>query len=189
MKIILLFLILCNIAFSEQFKTEPQAIETINIPDGHRVASLTNRYTFAIPEDFKTEHADFTSMEFMIVYSTATTKKSIFNFSDVPPDKVGFNPKRHGLDYTRREFISAIYDNSHNSNKDIVNTRKLIFDDSNNITVYKRDGFLFFREDRKSGNININIASPVNDDILMAIFHAKDESLILNFIKSLKPIE
>ncbi len=187
MKIILLFLILCNVAFSEQFKTEPQAIETIDTPDDHRIASLTNRYTFAIPKDFKTEHADFTSMDFMIVNST--TKKSIFNFSDVPPDKVSFNPKIHGLDYTRREFISAIYDKSHNSNKDIVNTRKLIFDDSNNITVYKRDGFLFFREDRKDGNINIKIASPVNDDILMAIFHAKDESLILNFIKSLKPIE
>ncbi len=187
MKIILLFLILCNVAFSEQFKTEPQAIETIDTPDGHRVASLTNRYTFAIPEDFKTEHADFTSMDFMIVNST--TKKGIFSISDVPPDKAGFNPKTYGLDYTRREFISAIYDNNHNSNKDIVDTRKQIFDDSNNVTVYKRDDFLFFREDRKDGNININIASPVNDDILMAIFYAKDESLILNFIKSLKPVE
>ena len=85
---------------------------------------------------------------------------------DAPPDKVGFNPRTYGLGYTRREFISAIYDNNHNSNKDTVDTLTQIFDDSNNITVYKRDGFLFFREDRKNGQTSISISSPINDDIL-----------------------
>ncbi len=103
---------------------------------------------------------------------------------------VSFNPKTYHLDYTRHEFISAIYDNNHNSNKDIVDTRKLIFDDSNNITAYKRDGFLFFREDRKNGQTSISISSPINDDILMAVFYdTNDENIIMNLIKSLKSVE
>ncbi len=61
---------------------------------------------------------------------------------DVPSNKVSFNPKTYS--YTRRKFISAIYDNNHNSNKDIVDTRKQIFDDSNNITDYKRETVFYY---------------------------------------------
>ena len=67
---------------------------------------------------------------------------------------------------------------------------------SNNIAVYKRDGFLFFREDRTdvpetnipAAKTTFVISSPVNDEVFSLDFLVDDEDVKMNFIKSFNPL-
>lgn len=184
----MLLLLFSHSALSKEFDTDPQAIETIDISKGYKTVKYSKRYTFTIPGDFKKKRLSSGS-KFLVI--TTSNDKGVFAMDEIlGSNKVLFNPSRYGLNsYSRRQLISAIFDNDHDSNNEVNETRKLIFEHSNNVEVYKRAGFLFFRKDRNDDlktKVELTISTPINDDVLSIGFFIDDEELIMNVIKSLK---
>jgi len=177
MKFILTLLLICNIAVAKDFDTTPKIIEAIDTPKDYKTVIYDKRYSFAIPEKYDVKRAD-TGYLFIVT----PENKGLVGVYETPT----FNkPEDYGLNITRRELISAFYDPTYIDNKDVIATRKEIFKSSTNITVYKRDGFIFFRRFTNEEPF-ITISSPVNDDIIKVGFSTDNEELIMNFIKSFR---
>ena len=171
---------------SAEFNTTPQAIETVNIPKGYKKVSFNKKYTVAIPKSWNIELLDFDDQ----LYAVRDEKGNATIMLDEihATNKVFFNPERYGLNhYTRRQLITALFDQTHLSNIEVNESRKLIFKRLKNASVYNRAGFLFFREDMKVDDkikSTITVSSPKNDEILSISFFIKDQELIMNFIQS-----
>ncbi len=165
------------------FDTNPRDIETITQPSGYKTVVYNNRYTFAIPLDYKIKRMSEQNLEFMAIINGG----GVLLINEIPAtNKSRLNPVEYNLkNYTRRQLLSAIYDKNHLSNVEVNETRKIIFELSNNITVYKRDGFIFFREDRTDKpKIKTSFYLSINDDVLTMSFLSDDEELIMNVIQS-----
>ncbi len=177
MKFILTLLLICNIAVAKDFDTTPKIIESIGTPKGYKTVIYDKRYSFAVPEKYDVKRTD-TGYLFIVT----PANKSLVGVYETPT----FNkPEDYGLNITRRELVSAFYDPTYIGNKDVVATRKEIFKSSSNITVYKRDGVIFFRRFTNEEPF-ITISSPVNDDIINVGVSTDNEELIMNFIKSFR---
>ncbi len=177
-----------NSALSDDFNTEPQPIETIDIPIDYKRVSYNDKYTLAIPKDFKIERSDINKKVFGVRSSSGGLIIMIDEL--LASNKIILNPERYGFDgNNRRQLLSAIYDKNHVTNDEVNEARELIFESLNNLVVYKRGGFLFIREDRKDDTTiktSLTISSPKNDEIITMSFTVDNEDLILNVIKSLK---
>ncbi len=199
MKLILIVLLLIsNITLSKEFDTTPQVIESIGIPKGYMSATYDNRYGFSVPQEYEIDR-DYFSTEFLVALLNG---KAVFILSQIPDNTI-YRPESYGLkDYSTRQFLSALYDNNHTSNKLVNESRKNNFDVSDNIAVYKRDGFLFFREELTEDvhmtdvpetslpaiKTSFVISSPVNDEVFSLDFLIDDEDVIMNFLKSFNPL-
>lgn len=183
MKFLLILLLMCNAAIAKDFDTTPQDIESIGIPKGYKTVIYDKRYSFAVPEKYDIKRTP-AETEYMFVLSPKN--KVLFGVYETP---TMYLPKDFGLNITRKQLVSAFYDKTYASNKDINKVQKEIFKIATNIEVYKRNGFIFFREDRNQDpeiKTIIAIASPLNDDILTSTFSTDNEDLIMNFIKSFR---
>ncbi len=177
MKVILTLLLICNIAVAKDSDTTPKIIETIDTPTGYKVVIYDKRYSFVVPEKYDVKRTD-TGYLFIVTLEN----KGLVGVYETPT----FNkPEDYGLNITRRKLVSAFYDPTYIGNKDVIATRKEIFKSSSNITVYKRDGFIFFRRFTNEEPF-ITISSPINDDIINAGFSTNNEEFIMNFIKSFR---
>lgn len=180
MKFLLILLLVCNTAFAKEFNTTPQDIETINTPRAYKTVVYDKRYSFSVPAELDVKRAP--EAEIKLLFIVSPENKAVLGVNETPT----FNkPEDYGLDITRRELVSAFYDNNQISDKDVIATRNEIFKSSLNISVYKRAGFIFFRRDTNQQTL-ITISSPVRDDIIVTSFFTKDEELLMNFIKSFK---
>ena len=150
--------------------------------------SYNDKYTLAIPKDFKIERSDINKKVFGVRSSSGGLIIMIDEL--LASNKIILNPERYGFDgNNRRQLLSAIYDKNHVTNDEVNEARELIFESLNNLVVYKRGGFLFIREDRKDDTTiktSLTISSPKNDEIITMSFTVDNEDLILNVIKSLK---
>lgn len=185
---LMLILLYSHSALSKGFDTDPQALETIDIPSGYKTLKYSKRYTFAIPSDFKTRRLSSGS-KFLAI--TTSNGKGVFAVDEIlASNKFRLNPEEFDLDVSsRRGLLSAIYDTKHVSNNEVNETRKLIFNRSHNIEVYIKDGFIFFRKDRNDDlrtKVELTISTPINDDVLSIGFFVDNEELIMNVIKSLR---
>lgn len=188
MKLILIILLLIsNITISKEFNTTPQPIESIGIPKGYKTVTYDNRYSFSVPQEYEIKR-DYFSTEFLV---TLLNGKAVFTLGQIPDNTI-YKPEDYGLkDYSTRQLLSAIYDNNHVSNKLVNESRKNLFEISNNIAVYQRDGILFFREDitdEPMFKTTFVISSPVNDEVFSINFFVDNEDIKMNFIKSFKAL-
>ena len=177
MKFLLILLLICNTASAKDFDTTPQVIKSIDTPKSYKTVAYDERYTFAVPVEFGVKRVGARHM-----FILSPMNKTVFGVLELP---TLLQPEDYGLDITKRELLSAFYDKNYVSNKDINTTRKEIFKSSSNIIVYKRDGFMFFREDRYLDN-QTTITTSINDDVLTSTFPTDKEEIIMNFIKSIK---
>jgi hypothetical protein len=179
--LLILSLLISNITLAKDFDTTTQPIETIETPHDYKEVIYDNRYIFSVPQKYDVKRSD---NEFIFVLAG---KKVLFGVNETPTVYI---PNDYGLkNYTRRQLLSAFYDKKHVSNKDVIGTREMFFELATYIAVYKRDGFIFFRQDRNQNpdiQTSLTISSPVNDDVINAVFSTSDEELIMNFIKSFR---
>ncbi len=190
MRLLLIFLFLCShSALSKVFDTDPQVLETINLPDGYKRVNYSKRYSLAIPDELKTERLSPGSRFFLITTSNGKNGKAVFSVDEIPTLNTQiFRPENYGLNGSRRELLSAIYDKHYGGNNDVSETRNTIFQQSKDVQVYLRDGFMFFRSDIDylRMKVELTVSTPVNDDVLSISFFVDDEELIMNVIQSLK---
>ncbi len=184
--IVIIILLISNITISKEFNTTPQSIESIGIPEDYKTVTYDNRYSFSVPEEYEIERDNF-STEFLMFLSNG---KVVFTFREIQHE---YNPENYELkNYTKRQLLSALYDNNHVSNKLVNESRKLLFGLSNNVAVYQRDGILFFRDDaadKSKFTTSFVISSPVNDKVFSMMFFVEfDEKIKMNFIKSFNPL-
>ncbi|MFW5443253.1 MAG: hypothetical protein ACKE51_02960 [Methylococcaceae bacterium] len=185
MNIIFILLAVLLSHSAKAFDTNPRNIKTITQPSGYKTIAYNNRYTFAIPKDYKIKRMSEQNLEFMAIVDS--DGHAVFFVHEILiTNKLLLNPDGYNLkNYTRRQLLSAIYDKNHLSNDEVNETRKIIFELSNNVAVYKRDGFIFFREDRTDKpKIKTSFYLSKNDDVLTISFWSDNEKLIMNVIQS-----
>ena len=149
MRLFLMLLLLCShSALSKGFDTEPQALETIDLPDRYRRINYSRRYSLAMPDELKTERLSPGSSFFLITTSKGKNGKAVFVVDEILASSSLLRPERYGLKGSRRDLLTALYDKNYISNDEVFETRQLFFELSHNVEVYTRDGFIFFRKDR-----------------------------------------
>ncbi len=150
MRLLLMLLLLCShSALSKGFDTEPQALETIDLPDGYKRVKYSKRYSFAMPDNFKTRRLSPASRSFFITTSNGKKDKAVIAVDEIlASSKLFLRPENYGLSGSRRDLLTALYDKNYISNDEVFETRQLFFELSHNVEVYTRDGFIFFRKDR-----------------------------------------
>jgi len=182
------YIVIALVIFSVQVIADTaNTVQTITDHDGK--ATLTTdktEYTFKIPKDSIVKHS-FVTRDFIAVINA--NKENLLAIDEVPTDnKIIYNLERYKLP-TRRDILLAIYDKKITNNSEVNEKRKAIIEiGGNNLKIYSRDKFIFFRYDLAENDrtkTSITISSPIEDEVLNVHFYkASSELIIMGFINS-----